>query len=201
MHWRDRLVIVAMLASVPCVAGVSAFAQSDISQARQPAAAALIALHAPAPVLQVYAGDAAMAWPATELPRNLSFHRLMRSTLESMIRKSATFRRQCQRLANTVNLRVRVQIETVNGARARTVMGTTADGLIVATANIKLLEDVAELIAHEIEHVIEYLDGVDLAARASLAGTGVRRDVNGAFETARAVHVGRAVAREVRGRG
>jgi len=56
------------------------------------------------------------------------------------------------------------------------------------------------LIAHEIEHVIERLDGVDLRARAALPGTGVRLCDGGddAFETIRARRAGLAVAEEVR---
>jgi hypothetical protein len=55
-----------------------------------------------------------------------------------------------------------------------------------------------ELIAHELEHVIEQLDGIDLHALASRPATGVHVCADGAFETTRAVKVGRAVAGEVR---
>jgi Tol biopolymer transport system component len=52
-----------------------------------------------------------------------------------------------------------------------------------------------ELIAHELEHVIEQLDGVQLTGREQ---KGVFRDANHAFETARAAHIGQQVASEVR---
>jgi hypothetical protein len=62
------------------------------------------------------------------------------------------------------------------------------------------LDDPVELIAHELEHVIEQLDHVDLPSRAALPGTGVRRTVSpdGAFETTRASQTGLRVAQEVR---
>ena len=56
-----------------------------------------------------------------------------------------------------------------------------------------------ELIAHEFEHIIEQLDGVDLAAHAAQRHTGVfaighRRDI---FETMRAKRAGRKVVSEL----
>ena len=55
----------------------------------------------------------------------------------------------------------------------------------------------AELIAHEFEHIIEQLDGVDLAIMSRLRSTGVKRvgEVD-AFETRRAIVTGLRVARE-----
>lgn len=200
MDWRDRILVGAALASVASVASVSAFAQSDIpAAATQSSASVLIAHHAPAPVLQLYVRDADAAIPVNALPANLTFHRFFRPALESMIRRSPTFRRQCRRLASAANLRVHVgnQVEPlVNGPRARTSIGRTADGMIFATAFIRSLENPVELIAHEVEHVIEHLDGIDLRSRSAISGSGVRRQADGSFETLRAVHVGRAVARE-----
>ena len=50
-----------------------------------------------------------------------------------------------------------------------------------------------EILAHEFEHVIEQLDGVELRADPS---HGVYQLANGSFETARAVHIGRQVSGE-----
>jgi hypothetical protein len=57
-----------------------------------------------------------------------------------------------------------------------------------------------ELIAHELEHVIEQLDQIDLASLAALRDTGVRhaQGEGVVFETARATQVGLKVTREVR---
>ena len=83
-------------------------------------------------------------------------------------------------------------------ARARTAFVSSDRGLH-ADVQIAPLDDQVELIAHEIEHVIEQLDGVDLRVRASLRGTGASMCENGSFETIRAVRAGLAVAREVDG--
>jgi len=52
-----------------------------------------------------------------------------------------------------------------------------------------------EFIAHELEHVLEQLDGTDLARLARQGLDGVVEG-EGAYETARARSVGRLVARE-----
>ncbi len=53
-----------------------------------------------------------------------------------------------------------------------------------------------ELVAHEIEHILEQLDGVDLKTQA---GSGaVWKSDDGAFETRRAIEAGKRVAREIR---
>jgi hypothetical protein len=57
------------------------------------------------------------------------------------------------------------------------------------------------LIAHELEHVIEQLDGVDLQRKSRLDSTGVHECMCGgatAFETARAVRAGLQVTAELR---
>ena len=55
--------------------------------------------------------------------------------------------------------------------------------------------DAPEFIAHELEHILEQLDGVDLQAQA---GNGVVwKAGDGAFETRRAIEAGRRVAREI----
>ena len=48
------------------------------------------------------------------------------------------------------------------------------------------LENIPELIAHELEHVIEQLDGIDLALRAAQSSGEVRTTVRDTFETTRA---------------
>jgi hypothetical protein len=52
-----------------------------------------------------------------------------------------------------------------------------------------------ELLAHELEHVLEQVEGIDLDALAEEGEA--RRLSDGSFETARAVQAGRRVAAEV----
>ena len=72
-------------------------------------------------------------------------------------------------------------------------------GRLIATVEINPLGDFMELLAHEVEHIIEQLDGIDLAAKATVARSGVWSCADGTFETSRAVRVGTLVASEVRG--
>jgi hypothetical protein len=57
-------------------------------------------------------------------------------------------------------------------------------------------ERLAELIGHELEHVIEQLDGVDLAGTARRAPTTVWLSGRDSFETVRAIQTGQLVAGE-----
>ena len=61
-------------------------------------------------------------------------------------------------------------------------------------------DDDVELIAHEMEHVIEQLDEIDLPSLADLPDTGVHHTLSAGvtFETSRAAQTGLRVAREVR---
>jgi hypothetical protein len=119
-----------------------------------------------------------------------------------MLQRSSTFRRQCQRLTNTPELTVQVFSATsvrADSLRARTRIVRSAAGL-VATVEFLQLADAPELIAHEIEHIIEQLDGVNLAARAVMTDSGVHaRNVGEVwYETERAIRVGRTVAADMR---
>ena len=122
---------------------------------------------------------------------------VFRPVIERLWQSSATFRQQGHRLA-TSGLRVRIFVEDL----ARQPASFTARSVIAhrggapASADIYLRPspDVDERLGHELEHVLEQLDGVDLQAQA---GNGVVWN-NGAheFETRRAIEAGRAVARE-----
>lgn len=72
-----------------------------------------------------------------------------------------------------------------------------SSGAIVAWVTIAAFGDPTEWLAHEFEHLIEQLDGVevrDLAARRQ----GAWPSGDQMFETERAIRVGRQVAEEVR---
>ena len=132
-------------------------------------------------------------------PSNLAAASVFQPFLDSMWRSSPTFNGQCRRLAATTRLKVVLRLEEPQrqpSFYARTVL-ERQDGVLV-TANVFLspTPNAVELIAHEVEHVLEQLDGVDLEAQAG-SGNVWKRD-DGAFETRRATEVGRRVAREVK---
>jgi hypothetical protein len=120
-----------------------------------------------------------------------------------MLRESPTFRRQLLRIAGaTQSLTVRLQWvppSWLGGLRAVTHFTTEPSGHVSANIDIVRQENDVELIAHEIEHVIEQLDHVDLRAKAGQPNSGVHTfDGGGVFETNRAIRVGVQVAEEVR---
>jgi hypothetical protein len=57
--------------------------------------------------------------------------------------------------------------------------------------------DIVELIAHEIEHVLERVEGINLLVEWRLGRSRVTLLSGGAFETGRAIDAGRRVAGEV----
>ena len=145
-------------------------------------------------------GLAGLAAAPVGLPPNLEAAPVFRPFLEKMWQSSPTFRRQCSRLAAGTGLRVRVLVEDRPGRAlsvdARTVLTHQDGSLTVAHVYLKPSLNAAELIAHEIEHILEQLDGVDLKAQA---GNGaVWKSGDEEFETRRAIEAGRRVADEIR---
>ena len=111
------------------------------------------------------------------------------------------FRRQCLRLAAAPHLAVVVRMmhPLTGGPRARTQISRADRNRLIASVEINPLGDFMELLAHELEHIIEQLDGIDLAAKAAVAHSGVRTCNDGTFETSRAIRIGTVVAFEARG--
>lgn len=111
--------------------------------------------------------------------------------------RSPTLRRQCRELAEARSVVVLEWRESPDSqSRAITRMGTDSAGVVVATVSVPPVSDVIELVAHELEHVLEKARGLDLAAESR------RRDARvwkafGGFESQRAIDIGRQVAREV----
>jgi len=125
----------------------------------------------------------------------------LRPLLDELWALSVTFRQQCRRLAGAravVLLQGASAAETVWNAESR--IGLQADGGVMARVRVRLGRESVELIAHELEHVLEQLDDVDLHALAAVPTSGVRRCDCGkeTFETIRAARAGLAAAAEVR---
>ncbi len=131
------------------------------------------------------------------LPANLVAPANYQDLLHRLWVRSATFRRQCARIEAAAAWRVEViPAQAVKpGTRADTRITLKGSGG-VASVNLMPRVDLVELIGHEMEHVIEQLDGVDLprSAERHLDGVEVFNDAD--YETARAIAVGRLVARE-----
>ena len=122
-------------------------------------------------------------------PSNIQTGTLQQEFLE-LLQRSATFRRQCARIAATRVLRVTLHIGTTidDRARAQTIINRYEAGAIRAEVTLRFAEDYLELLAHEFEHILEQVEGVSL--RSEAAQGRAWRTPSGAFETRRAFDAG-----------
>jgi len=137
-----------------------------------------------------------------ELPRNLVFPEVIGPLVERMWRQSLTFRRQCAKLAEhppvTVSIDLAAGVRNTRGARA-TVQRRGARLEVAIQVDLRQPERFVEHIAHELEHVLEQIDGTDLPRLARQGVDGVIAEA-ARYETARAQAIGRAVAGEAMSR-
>jgi len=134
------------------------------------------------------------------LPSAIEAAEDLRRYLEMMLRRSATFRQQCLR-REAPRLRVQIRRDAQfydKPYQARTTIQRSA-GSIVASVVITAFGDPTEWLAHEFEHVIEQIEGVNLR-QVMQAREGAWQTVEGSFETTRAIRAGETVRQEVRER-
>ena len=127
----------------------------------------------------------------------------IRLRVEEMRRVSPTFRQQYLRVIEAPQLLLRARIDPAmvgRSFRARTTLVRYSSGLIVASIEIGPGGQQAEWIAHEFEHVLERLEGMDLPALAQQRAPGIWFSGSDMIETNRAVRAGRAVFDEMRRR-
>jgi len=153
-----------------------------------------------------YSEEAQASPPAAGPPNVLIPDEGLRAIVTAMLRASPTFRRQCARIGRASQLHVVVTLAILPPGQlpsaALTRITRAPAGRVVANVELGHLGDFVTLLAHEFEHILEQLDEVDLAAMATRSDTGVRPlPLARAFETERAIAVGRQVAGEVLRRG
>jgi hypothetical protein len=195
MDGARRLGHLAMALSIFGVLQAAAFAQSDGATTGSRA----LERSSSSAVREYVAAESVTARELT-LPPNLLFPSIYRPVLEAMLLRSATFRRQCLRIAGEPRVTIHLQLPSVyvHGARAMTHFSWQKDGRLEANIEVAPMNDDVELVAHELEHVIEQLDRIDLPAKAALPDSGVHALEGRMFETNRAIRVGLKVAQEVR---
>ena len=127
----------------------------------------------------------------------------LHDVVADLCRRSPTFRRQVARLADADGLTVTVRLgafQPTSSWRAQTVI--TQVGGHVRSADVQVPAGdgrlVAELIAHEFEHILEQLDGRDLPKLANNHSNGVWYSGSDVIETDRAIRAGRTVRDELR---
>jgi hypothetical protein len=138
--------------------------------------------------------------PQGHLPFNVVARGVLHSVVGEMLERSATFRQQCEALADAPRLRVHVLIDGVMSHNVR--LGETnirrhEGGVMFAIVEIAAAVDYPVILAHEFEHLIEQLEGHNLPALSEKSRSGVIRTSTGAFETDRAIAAGLTVRREM----
>jgi hypothetical protein len=134
------------------------------------------------------------------LPPTIQVETLLRSVTARMLEKSPTFKRQCDVIgaSSVVVVKVRVVPAPRNSfTRATTTFRRYTSGITVVDVEIPAASKLVELLAHEFEHIAEYVEGVDLKTMARRRPEEAFQLRDGSFETSRAVQAGRAAVQEV----
>jgi hypothetical protein len=135
--------------------------------------------------------------PPSSTPSHVFITPCLRPLIDEMLRRSPTFRAQMDRLARTRALGIAIALKASTSRQpAEASIRHYDSGLMLALVSIHSVSDKEELIAHEIEHVLEQIERVPLA-RLARAGSSVWATGN-SYETLRAIDAGRRVAKEVR---
>lgn len=117
--------------------------------------------------------------------------------VERAWKMSASFRRQCGALAEKRAVADLRPGASTSGSLALNRITIADEGVVVGRVTVPLGDNTIELIAHELEHILERAEGVDLVLESRRSNSGVWKALDG-FETQRAIDMGRQVAREVR---
>lgn len=127
---------------------------------------------------------------------------LLLDFVDDLLRRSPSFRQQWRVLVTSPRLEVRLRLvfeSPVAESHAATTFRRLPNGAVLADAAIPAGRRVPELLGHEVEHILEHLDGARVHAQHALGDASIRRRA-GSFETARAALVGRQVMAEFRAR-
>jgi hypothetical protein len=173
--------------------------ESDVPISRLPFVIGTVCVYG----LAAYAPLASIAVDRLAMPTNIIVDPRLEPIVVRMLDRSPTFRDQSQYLGAVRLLRVRVFVHPSltpfgqSTCRANAMLRKYQYGRIDALIRISAREDATELIAHELEHVREYIDGVRFGFLAARLSTKVWQTGSGHYETTRAIAVGRRVAEEV----
>jgi hypothetical protein len=135
------------------------------------------------------------------IPTNLKVPGTLRPLLEEVMRRSPTFRHQMQELRSAPHVKMAISYGDVSSwhvLRAESTVSRYEWGALQIDTRLYTIRDVIEVVAHEMEHVCEQIEGIDVRALSRQRNTGVYT-VGHHFETRRAVLIGHQVAREALG--
>jgi hypothetical protein len=149
-------------------------------------------------ILSVGVAGAPKQCRRSTLPANVEVSPDLHDVLQQIYDGSETFRAQCGRIAAASNVRVRVQLSLTIPRMCRAFTVVRRQGRTIhADVHLPPGRNHAELVAHEFEHVIEQIEGLDLRRLSRTRGAGVWEVERGWFESGRAIEVGRIVTAEV----
>jgi hypothetical protein len=142
----------------------------------------------------------ASAWH--QLPPNIRTTDDLRPIIEDLLARSATLREQSARISIARQTWISITLSTARFpwlTRARSTARRYHTGLLVVDVELpSASQDFAELLAHELEHVTEFIDGVDFKKLAKKRSAGVVQcGSDGSFETERAQTAGRKAKVEI----
>jgi len=138
---------------------------------------------------------------AAMVPANLKAPASLQPILEEVLRRSPTFRRQMLQLRRAPRVRMAISYGNLSIwhlLRAESTMYRYEFGAMKVDTRLYTVHDIVDVIAHELEHVCEQIEGLDVKALAHRAHSGVY-NTGAHYETQRAVLTGRQVAREALG--
>jgi hypothetical protein len=142
----------------------------------------------------------------TRLPPNITVPARLAAIVADALHDSPKFREQCAAIGRLRRVRVRVDLDAADQlpgsfeSRAHTHFQRFQYGAINAAVRLRSIRNAAELLAHELEHVREFAEGIDYRVQAVRAPHAVWRIGPDTFETVRAILAGYAVADEIAGR-
>jgi hypothetical protein len=148
-------------------------------------------------------GHRGLAQTIDPRPPSVVWDEMLTPVLEQMLGASATFRQQWYRIVNKPQLKVHLRLSILpqgtaaTAARARCVLSRYEFGGMRAEIELRTIDDLAELLAHELEHVLEWTEGINYALLAVAEPASVWMVGNHNFETRRAMDAGARVAREI----
>ena len=137
-----------------------------------------------------------------ELPANIRTTVELRDAIAPLLARSQTLRAQCGKIAAAPKTFVSVNLSVgpfSAQTRARSTARRYPSGLLLVDVEIPpASHEFAELLAHELEHVTEFIEGVDFKALSQSTDSGiVQCGIGGSFESVRAQQAGHAVAAEI----
>jgi hypothetical protein len=137
----------------------------------------------------------------TGFPANVVVQPELRAAVARMWEGSPTFRAQVLKIGEHPRYRVAVTLEPAlllnRTWRAQCVLRVYSSGFVSARVMVLLNREVEELIAHELEHVIEHIEGVDVRRDLNKRGSGTYDTGHGRIETTRASRAGRQARQEL----